>query len=58
MKTSKEAVHIKFIRLNIGSSKSISLSVLEILAKEVERKESYFAYDSYESEEESQEEGY
>ena len=39
----------------IGSSKSISLSVQEILAREVERKESYFAD---ESDEESEEEGY
>ena len=39
----------------IGSSKSISLSVQEILAKEVERKESYF---TYESDKESEEEGY
>ena len=39
----------------IGSSKSISLSVEEILVREVDRKESYFAD---ESDEESEEEGY
>ena len=48
----------KVYQAYIGSSKSISLSVQEILAKEFERKESYFTYDSYESEEESEEEGY
>ena len=49
---------LKVYQAYIGSSKSISLSVQEILAKDVERKESYFAYDSYESEEESEEGGY
>ena len=44
---------LKVYQTYIGSRKSISLSVQEILAKEVERKESYFAYDSYQSEEES-----
>ena len=49
---------LKVYQAYIGSSKSISLSVQEILAKDVERKESYFAYDSYESDEESEEERY
>ena len=49
---------LKVYQAYIGLSKSISLSVQEILAKDVERKESYFTYDSYESEEESEEEGY
>ena len=42
----------------IGSSKSISLSVQEILARGVERKESYFADESDEESEEEEEEGY
>ena len=46
---------LKVYQAYIGSSKSISLSVQEILAREVERKESYFAD---ESDEESEEEGY
>ena len=39
----------------IGSSKSISLSVEEILVREVDRKESYFADESEDSEEEEEE---
>ena len=54
----KGSCMLKVYQAYIGSSKSISLSVQEILAKEFERKESYFTYDSYESEEESEEEGY
>ena len=46
---------LKVYQAYIGSSKSISLSVQEILAREVERKESYF---TDESDEESEEEGY
>ena len=46
---------LKVYQAYIGSSKSISLSVQEILAREVERKESYFAD---ESNEESEEEGH
>ena len=46
---------LKVYQADIGSSKSISLSVQEILAREVERKESYVAD---ESDEESEEEGY
>ena len=46
---------LKVYQAYVGSSKSISLSVQEILAKEVERKESYFAYDSYDSEESEEE---
>ena len=46
---------LKVYQAYIGSSKSISLSVQEILAREVERKESYFID---ESDEESEEEGY
>ena len=46
---------LKVYQAYIGSSKSISLSVEEILVREVDRKESYFAY---ESDEESEEEGY
>ena len=42
----------------IGSSKSISLSEQEILAREVERKESYFIDESNEESEEEEEEGY
>ena len=42
----------------IGSSKSISLSVEEILVREVDRKESYFADESEEGEEEEEEENY
>ena len=40
----------------IGSSKSIGLSVEEILAREVDRKESYFADESDGESEESEEE--
>ena len=61
MKTLGEAVYSKFIRLtltNIGSIKSISLSVQEILAREVERKYSYFVDESDEESEEEEEEGY
>ena len=46
---------LKIYQTYIGSSKSISLSVEEILVREVDRKESYFAD---ESDEESEEEGY
>ena len=42
---------LKVYQSYIGSSKSISLSVEEILAREVERKESYFADESDESDE-------
>ena len=42
---------LKVYQAYIGSSKSISLSVEEILAREVERKESYFADESNESDE-------
>ena len=45
---------LKMYQAYIGSSKSISLSVEEILVREVDRKESYFAD---ESDEESEEEG-
>ena len=46
---------LKIYQAYIGSSKCISLSVEEILVREVDRKESYFAD---ESDEESEEEGY
>ena len=46
---------LKIYQAYIGSSKPISLSVEEILVKEIDRKESYFAD---ESDEESEEEGY
>ena len=46
---------LKIYQAYIGSTKSISLSVKEILVREVDRKESYFAD---ESDEESEEEGY
>ena len=46
---------LKIYQAYIGSSKSISLSVEEILVREVDRKESYF---TDESDEESEEEGY
>ena len=49
---------LKVYQAYIGSSKSISLSVQEILAREVERKESYFADESDEESEEEEEEGY
>ena len=42
---------LKVYQSNIGLSKSISLSVEEILAKEVDSKESYFAGESDESDE-------
>ena len=48
----------KVYQAYIGSSKSISLSVQEILARELERKESYFADKSNEESEEEEEEGY
>ena len=51
----KESCILKVYQAYIGSSKSISLSVQKILAREVERKESYF---TDESDEESEEEGY
>ena len=43
---------LKVYQAYIGSSKSISLSVEEILVREVDRKESYFADESHESDEE------
>ena len=43
---------LRIYQAYIGSSKSISLSVEEILVREVDRKESYFADESEESEEE------
>ena len=46
---------LRIYQAYIGSSKSISLSVEEILVREVDRKESYFAD---ESNEESEEDGY
>ena len=49
---------LKVYQAYIGSSKSISLSVQEILAREVERKESYFTDESDEESEEEEEEGY
>ena len=42
---------LKVYHAYIGSSKSISLSVEELLVREVDRKESYFADESEESEE-------
>ena len=49
---------LKVYQAYIGSSKSISLSVQEILAKEVERKKSYFADEINEESEEEEEKGY
>ena len=49
---------LKVYRAYIGSSKSVSLSVQEMLAREVEKKESYFADESDEKSEEEEEEGY
>ena len=50
---------LKVYQAYIGSSKSISLSVQEILAREVDRKESYFADEESEEEEsEGEEEDY
>ena len=50
---------LKIYQAYIGSSKSISLSVEEILVREVDRKESYFSDESdEESEEESEEDEY
>ena len=53
---------LKVYQAYIGSSKSISLSVEEILVREVDRKESYFADESdgesEESEESEEEEDY
>ena len=49
---------LKVYQAYVGSSKSISLSVQEILAREVERKESYFADESDEESEKEEEEGY
>ena len=46
---------LKIYHAYIGSSKSISLSVEEMLVREVDRKETYFAD---ETDEESEEEGY
>ena len=43
---------LKIYQAYIGSSKSISLSVKEILVREVDRKESYFAKQSDESDDE------
>ena len=47
---------LKIYQAYIGSSKSISLSVEEILVREVDRKESYFTDESDESDEEEEEE--
>ena len=47
---------LKVYQAYIGSSKSISLSVEEILVREVDRKESYFTDESEESEEEEEDE--
>ena len=47
---------LKVYQAYIGSSKSTSLSVEEILVREVDRKESYFADENEESEEEEEEE--
>ena len=47
---------LKIYQAYIGSSKSISLSVEEILVREVDRKESYFADESDGESEESEEE--
>ena len=47
---------LKVYQAYIGSSKSISLSVEEILVREVNRKESYFADESDESDESDEEE--
>ena len=49
---------LKVYQAYIGSSKSISLSVQEILAREAEMKKSYFADESDEESEEEEEEGY
>ena len=49
---------LKVYQAYIGSSKSISLSVEEILVREVNRKESYFTDESNEESEEEDEEGY
>ena len=52
---------LKVYQAYIGSSKSISLSVEEVLVREVDRKESYFTdegEESDESDEEEEEEGY
>ena len=49
---------LKVYQAHIGSSKSISLSVQEILAREVERKESYFTDESDEESEKEEEERY
>ena len=46
MRTLGEAVYSKVYKAYIGSSKSISLSVKEILLREVDREESYFADES------------
>ena len=47
---------LKVYQAYIGLSKSISLSVEEILVREVDRKESYFADESDENDEEEEEE--
>ena len=47
---------LKVYQAYIGSSKSISLSVEEILVREVDRKESYFADEDEESDESNEEE--
>ena len=49
---------LKVYQAYIGSTKSISQSVQEILAREVEKKESYFPDESDEESEEEEEEGY
>ena len=52
----KASCILKVYQAYVGSGKSISLSVQEILAREVERKESYFAVESDEESEEEEEE--
>ena len=49
---------LKVYQAYIGSSKSISLSVQEILVREVGRKESYFTDENNEESEEEEEKGY
>ena len=57
MRTSEEAIYSKFIRFTLVQANP-SLSEQEILVREVERKESYFADESDEESEEEEEEGY
>ena len=56
----RESCILKIYQAYIGSSKSISLSVEEILVREVDRKKSYFSDESDESKEseDEEEEGY